>query len=58
MQRKAYKMLLPRRKKTNGASVCVKKYEVKVSAFTFDFEPFEVSLTNGYYSVEYTIEER
>ena len=44
-------------KDENGECAYVKEYEVTATAFTFDLEPFEVSLTNGYYSVEFTVEE-
>ena len=44
-------------KNENGERAYVKEYEVTATAFTFDLEPFEASLANGYYSVEFTVEE-
>ena len=44
-------------KDENGECEYVKEYEVAATAFTFDLEPFEARLTNGYYSIEFTVEE-
>ena len=43
-------------KNQSGEVVCEKTTTVKATAFTFDFEPFEVQLKDGYYSVEYLVE--
>ncbi len=43
-------------KNQSGDVVCKKKIAVKATAFTFDLEPFEVNLEDGYYSVEYRVE--
>ncbi len=43
-------------KNRSGEVVCKKTTTVKATAFTFDLEPFEVDLEDGYYSVEYLVE--
>ena len=43
-------------KNRSGEIVYESKTTVKATAFTFDLEPFEVELKDGYYSVEYLVE--
>lgn len=43
-------------KNQSGDIVCERWFEVKATAFTFDLNPFEVDLKDGYYSVEYLVE--
>lgn len=43
-------------KNQSGKVVCEKTMTVKATAFTFDLNPFEVDLRDGYYSVGYLVQ--
>ncbi len=43
-------------KNQSGDIVCERWFAVKATAFTFDLNPFEVDLRDGYYSVGYLVE--